>query len=108
MPVINLIATAIFFFGNRKGTFFVRWHCMQALLAQAITVAMNVVGVYWTVSILFRGHDISNNYISYMITIFLFNVAEFIATVYAAVQTRKGSHVSWWLFGPLTDLIVKA
>jgi hypothetical protein len=108
MPVINLIATAIFFFGNRKGTYFVRWHCMQALLAQAITVAMNVVGVYWTVSILFRGHDITNNYISYMITIFLFNLAEFIATVYAAVQTRKGRHVSWWLFGPLTDLIVKA
>ncbi len=107
-PVINLIATAIFYFGNRKSTHYVRWHCMQALLAQALTVGMNVVGVYWTVSVFFGSNQISNNYISYIITILIFNIAEFIATVYAAVRTRKGMHVSWWFFGPLTDLVVKA
>jgi uncharacterized membrane protein len=108
MPVINLIATAIFYFANRRSTFYVRWHCMQALLGQALTVGMNVVGVYWTVSIFYGVHQITNNYISYMITIVLFNLAEFIATVYAAVKTRKGKHVSWWFFGPLSDLLVKA
>ncbi len=108
MPVINLIATGIFFLNNRKSTHFVRWHCMQALLAQALTVGMNVVGVYWTVSIFYGTNQVTNNYIAYMITIILFNLAEFIATVYAAVKTRKGKHVLWWFFGPLTDLIVKA
>jgi hypothetical protein len=108
LPVINLIATVAFFFGNRKGTYFVRWHCMQALLAQAFTLAMNVVGVYWSVAIFFGSHHITNNYIAYIITIIVFNLAEFIATLYAAIRTRKGAHVVWWFFGPLTDLLVKA
>jgi lipopolysaccharide export LptBFGC system permease protein LptF len=96
LPVINLIATVAFFFGNRKGTYFVRWHCM------------NVVGVYWSVAIFFGSHHITNNYIAYIITIIVFNLAEFIATLYAAIRTRKGAHVVWWFFGPLTDLLVKA
>lgn len=108
MPVINLIATVIFFLANKRATYFVRWHCMQALLSQGFTFPMNVAGVYWTLSILFGSNTISNNYIAYIITIIVFNVAEFIATVYAAVQTRKGNHVEWWLFGPLTHLLVKS
>ena len=31
-----------------------------------------------------------------------------VATVYAAVATRKGRHVEWWVFGPLTDVLVRA
>jgi hypothetical protein len=107
MPVINLIATVIFFFGNRKSTFFVRWHCTQALLAQVITVGMNVVGVYWSIAVFFGTYQITNNYIAYVITILFFNLLEFIATVYAAIKTRKGRHVVWWFFGPLTDRMVK-
>ena len=92
-PVVNLIATAMFYLGNRKGRYFVRWHCMQALLSQALTVVMNAVGVYWTLSIVFGDNVVTNSYIAYLITIVLFNLLEFSATVYAAVQTRKGRHV---------------
>jgi len=108
MPVINLIATVIFFLANRRASYFVRWHCMQALLSQGFTFPMNVAGVYWTLSIVFGANTVSNSYIAYIITIIVFNLAEFIATVYAAVQTRKGNHVEWWLFGPLTHLLIKA
>ncbi|MDP1677837.1 MAG: DUF4870 domain-containing protein [Bacteroidota bacterium] len=108
LPVINLIATVIFFLANKRATHFVRWHCMQALLSQGFTFPINVAGVYWTLSILFGANIISNSYIAYIITIIVFNIAEFIATVYAAVQTRKGNHVEWWLFGPLTHLMIKS
>ena len=108
LPVINLIATAIFFLANKRATHFVRWHCMQALLSQGFTFPINVAGVYWTLSIVFGTNIISNSYIAYIITIIVFNLVEFIATVYAAVQTRKGNHVEWWLFGPLTHLLIKA
>jgi len=108
LPVINLIATTIFFLANRRASHFVRWHCMQALLSQGFTFPINVAGVYWTLSILFGSNIISNSYIAYIITIVVFNLAEFIAIVYAAVQTRKGNHVEWWLFGPLTNLLIKA
>lgn len=41
LPIINLIATLVFWSTNRRGTYFVRWHCTQALLSQIILVLMN-------------------------------------------------------------------
>ena len=108
LPIVNLIASVIFYFGNRRSAHFVRWHCTQVLAAQILTLAINVAGVYWTLGIVYGNAVVTNNYIAYIITIVLFNLVEFIATIYAAIQTRKGNHVSWWFFGPLTDVLVKA
>jgi hypothetical protein len=107
LPIINLLATLFFYFGNRKGTFFVRWHCTQALLSQVTVLCMNSAGFAWTMSIIFGEATLTNPYVAYMITVVLFNISEFIATVYAAIVTRKGQHVSFWFFGPLTALICK-
>jgi hypothetical protein len=107
LPIINLVATAIFYFGNRKGSYFVRWHCTQALVSQVTVLVMNSAGFYWTLSIIFRDAAFTNDYIAYMITIVVFNIGEFIATIYAAMETRKGRHVELWFFGPLTQTICK-
>lgn len=107
LPIINLVATAIFYFGNRKGSYFVRWHCTQALISQVTVLVMNSAGFYWTLSIIFGDKIVTNEYIAYMITIVVFNIGEFIATIYAATQTRKGRHVELWFFGPLTATICK-
>jgi len=107
LPIINLIATFIFYLGNRKGTYFVRWHCIQALFSQLFLLPFNSVGFWWTISIIFTPETITSNYIAYMITIFIFNLIEFIGTVYTAVVTRKGQHIEWWVIGGLTNLIVK-
>ena len=53
LPIINLIATLIFYIGNRKGTYFVRWHCTQALLSQLSMLFINSFGFWWTISIIF-------------------------------------------------------
>ena len=102
LPIINLIATLIFYLNNRSGTFFVRWHCLQALLSQALIVGVNSIGFSWTMTIIFGNNTLSNTYIAYIITLVVFNLIEFIATVYAAIQTRKGRHVEFWFFGLLT------
>lgn len=107
LPIINLIATFIFYMGNRKGTYFVRWHCTQALFSQVSMLFINSYGFWWTVSIIASSDTLSNNYISYMMAAVLFNLAEFIATIYTAIQTRKGIHVKWLFYGNLTDLICK-
>lgn len=107
LPIINLIATFFFFLGNRKGTYFVRWHCTQALLSQFSLLFMNSAGFWWTIAIIFREEQVSNLYIAYMFTLLFFNLTEFIATVYTAVNTRKGQHISWWFYGSLTNLICK-
>lgn len=106
LPIVNLIATFIFYLGNRKSTHFVRWHCTQALLSQVTVLVMNSIGFSWTMKIIFTDLEISNDYVGYMITVFLFNLTEIIATIYAAQQVRKGKHVHLWFFGTVTDLIV--
>ena len=107
LPIINLIATGIFWLGNRNSTPFVKWHCNQAILSQLSVLVMNSVGFWWTIDVILQNTDITSSYIAYMITIFLFNLTEFIATIYTAVQTRKGVHVKWWLYGTITDKLTK-
>lgn len=106
-PIINLIATILFFLMNRKSTYFVRWHCTQALLSQCTLLMMNSYGFWWTISIMFGPESITNKYIAYIFVILIFNISEFIATIYSAIQTRKGKHVEWWFYGTLTNLICK-
>lgn len=107
LPIINLIATLIFYLGNRNSSYFVRWHCTQALLSQLSMLFINSYGFWWTVSIIFSDEKVTNNFIAYIISAFLFNLTEFIATIYTAIQTRKGIHVEWWFYGNLTHLVCK-
>ncbi|MCF8373405.1 MAG: hypothetical protein K9H64_17435 [Bacteroidales bacterium] len=107
LPIINLIATLAFYAGNRKGTYYVRWHCTQALLSQFSLLLMNSCGFWWTIAILFGPETITNKYIAYIFTIIIYNLIEFVATIYTAMKTGKGKHVEWWLYGNLTNLICK-
>lgn len=104
LPIINLVATFLMFLSNRNKSWFIRWHSLQALLSQATIAGINGYGMYWTLSIVFSDQSLSNTYIAYLITAITFNLLEFIGTIYAAVQTRSGYHVSFWFFGPLTNL----
>ena len=108
LPIINLLATLIFYVGNRKGTYFVRWHCTQALLSQLTILFINSFGFWWTISIIFTEEIITSKYIAYMIVSLVFNLFEFIVTIFTAIQTRKGIHVEWWFYGNLTNLICKS
>jgi hypothetical protein len=69
---------------------------------------VNSYGFWWTISIIFTDENISSNYVAYMITALIFNITEFIATIFTAIKTRKGIHVEWWFYGKLTTLICKS
>jgi tryptophanyl-tRNA synthetase len=94
--------------GNRKSTFFVRWHCTQALLSQIVLLFANSYSFWWTVSILFTDEKATNYYFGYLFTVIVFNVLEIISTIYCAVQTRKGKHVEVFFFGNVTNLICRS
>ena len=107
LPIINLAATFIFYLGNRKSTYFVRWHATQALLSQFSLLFINSAAFWWTIDIIIQNSEITTPYISYMISVLIFNLGEFAITIYTAMQTRKGIHVKWWFYGELTDQICK-
>jgi uncharacterized Tic20 family protein len=108
LPIINLMATLFFYIANRKSTYFVRWHCIQALLSQLSLFVINTIGFWWTVSVLIREDEhVSNPYLAYIITVFIVNIFELAITISAAIKTRKGQHVSWWFYGSLTQMMCK-
>lgn len=107
LPIINLIATFIFFMANRKSDYFVRWHTTQALLSQILLVGFNSAGIAWLLTIIFGDKSFSSEFFAYVAVLLIVNLTEFIATIYAAIQTRKGLHVEWWLLGPFTNLFVR-
>ena len=75
LPIINLMATLFFYIANRKSTYFVRWHCIQALLSQLSLFVINSIGFWWTISVLFREDEhVSNPYLAYIITVFVVNI----------------------------------
>lgn len=106
LPIINLLATGIFYLAYKKSTPFVRWHCTQALLSQFTVFIMNSFAFGWTMNILFGSKTISDLYIGYILTAFIFNLYEVIVNMTAAVNVRKGKQVSWWFWGALTNLIM--
>ena len=108
LPIINLLATLFFYIGNRKSTYFVRWHCTQAFLSQIALLFANSYSFWWTVSILFTDEKATNYYFGYLFTVIVFNVLEIISTIYCAVQTRKGKHVEVFFFGNVTNLICRS
>jgi len=108
LPIINLLATLFFYIGNRKSTYFVRWHCTQALLSQMVLLFANSYSFWWTLSIIFTDEKATNNYFAYLFTVIVFNVLEIISTIYCAVQTRKGRHVQVFFFGNVTNLICRS
>lgn len=106
-PIINFLATFFMYLSNRSGSYFIRWHSLQALLSQGVIALLNASGIIWTMSVIFGQEKLSNSYIAFILTIVVFNLGELAGTIYAAIQTRKGQHVEFWFFGPLTDLICK-
>jgi hypothetical protein len=107
LPIINLLATFFFYLQQRKETYFIRWHCTQALISQAIVVFLNGIGLSWTLSILFGPKSFSNDYFAYLVVLVVFNIIEIATTIYTAIEVRKGRHLEWFLVGPLTNLICK-
>lgn len=107
LPILNLLATIIFFIGNKKAQPIVKWHCIQGMISQFVLFIFNSVSFWWTISILFYKEEITNNYLSYLIFVIVLNVIELISTIYTAIKVRRGQHIEWWIYGPLTNLILK-
>ena len=106
-PIVNLVATVIFWLSNRRGTYFVRWHCMQALVSQVPLFLTNCVLFWWTVRVVLGWVPLSSLYFAYLFTVVLFNVVDFVATIHTMLAVRRGRQVEWYVYGPLTHLLCK-
>lgn len=108
LPIINLTATFMFFYMNRKRTAFVRYHCYQAMFSQILIIVINSICLSWTLKIIFSDVVATDLYFGYLATVLIFNVMEYISTIAGAIEARKGKLFTLFFFGPLAYLFCSA
>ena len=106
-PILNLFACIGFYFLIRKKTPFTKFHSLQAITSQVPVILMNSAAIIWIIRILFQKAAISNEFISYVITVAIFNVIDIAYNIVAAMKARKGLLYSYALFGPLSWMLIK-
>lgn len=102
LPVINLVASIIYYFINKSKSKFVHFHALQALLSSLIVSCVNAAAVFWTVRIfLFHRLEYNDAFKGFILTVVIINVAYIIYNLIAAFQARKGRIFYMFVFGKI-------
>jgi uncharacterized Tic20 family protein len=106
LPIINLIASIVYYYVNRGKSRFVRFHTHQSLLSQFPTSLINAGLVFWSAQIwLFQNLDFPGNvFWGYFWMAVAANLLYFIYSIVAAVKARKGQFYYLIFFGRLSYL----
>lgn len=103
LPILNLLASIIYWAVNKGKGRFVRFHCHQSLWSQLPTTLINAGLVYWTIrNFVVDGMEFSDRYWAYLGVVALTNVLYFIFSLVAAVQARNGKMYYFPFFGRLS------
>lgn len=123
LPIINVIASFIFYLAKRKATYYVRWHSLQALIAQAVVMPFNSIALAWTIKIFYdpiiwtetrpnhyEAHLDENLftfpsawYFIYIFFVIVLNLFEFISLLITAIGVRNGKNIRWAVIANITD-----
>ncbi|MEQ8303478.1 MAG: DUF4870 domain-containing protein [Cyclobacteriaceae bacterium] len=103
LPIINLIASIVYFIINKGKSRFVKFHSYQSLLSQFPTTVINAVGVFWAVQIfLLDNYEVTDIFKGYVLMAVVLNLVYFIFSIVGAVKARKGLMYYFIFFGKLS------
>jgi uncharacterized membrane protein len=101
LPMINLIASFVYYFLNRRKSRFVRFHVLQSLWSQLPVTLLNGFLVFWTIRIFVLQETFTQLWFGFLFAAFLANVVYIAFSIYAAVLARKGQFYYFLFFGKL-------
>jgi len=102
LPVINLIASIIYYFLNPRKSRFIHFHSLQALISNIPTTIINWVAVIWSVAIFFREDwHVTQEFWAYLIFAGASTFIYFIINIIAAYKARQGKMYYMLLFGKM-------
>lgn len=102
LPIINLIASFVYYSFTKKKGRFVHFHVLQSLLSQIPLTLLNAYAVIKTVILIFSATtfpSFSDVFIGYLITVGVFNLIYIIFSAIAAVKAYKGRMYYFIFFG---------
>jgi uncharacterized Tic20 family protein len=104
LPIINLIASFIYYIVNKNKGRFVLFHVYQSLFTQVLISLMNASVIYWFIHIIFIRNDeyFNDEFVAYFFTVVAFNLIYFIISIIGAVKARKGKFYYIIFFGKLS------
>lgn len=103
LPILNLLASIIYWTVNKGKGRFVRFHCLQSLWSQLPTTLLNAGLFYWTIrNFVVDGMEFNEQYWAYLALVAVTNLLYFIFSIVAAVQARNGKMYYFLFFGRLS------
>lgn len=100
LPIINLIASIIYYYTNKTNSRFVRFHTYQAMISQLPLTLLNAVCVGWALRIFISASlSVTPTFIGYALMLAVANLVYFIFGIISAVKASKGRMYYYWIFG---------
>ena len=90
IPLVNLIASVIYFLVNRKSSPFTAFHSLQALLTHVPVVLLNAGAVGWLIGILVSQAGFHAGYFWYLFFTVLVNISYMVWSIVALIHAHKG------------------
>lgn len=105
LPIVNLIASVVYFYINRRKSRFVLFHSFQALISQIPVTILNASAVFWGIRIAFSEYwTFTPTFKGFLFAVAAANLAYFVFGIIAAVKARKGRMYYYWFFGKIAYL----
>jgi uncharacterized membrane protein len=103
LPLINLIASIIYYYINRKNSKFVAFHSLQSLLSQVPVSILNAGVIGWGIGLLVAENPETNiwPFLGYVFFAAAVNILYIVLSIVALVQANKGRFYYMPYFGRL-------
>lgn len=99
LPILNLVASVVYYYVNREKGKFVQFHMLQSLYSQIPVSLLNSGLVAWTIVNLVKEYDFTSIFWGYLIMTAAADLVYFIFSLVGAVRARKGLFYYFVFFG---------
>jgi len=90
LPLINLVASAIYFGVNARSSRFVAFNAFQSLTSQIFIAVINAIALAWIIAILAGGAIFPASFFTYLALAGILNILYLVFSVVAMVRARRG------------------
>jgi uncharacterized membrane protein len=103
LPLVNLVASVVYYAVNRKSSKFVAFHALQSLLSQVPVSLLNAGVVGWGIGLLVKGDTTQGlwPFLGYVFFAAAVNILYLVFSIVALLQANKGRFYYLPFFGRL-------
>lgn len=105
MPIINFVASVIYYFCRRKSTYPVRWHAMNILVTQLLLSIVNSFVWYSLWQLMWNEWSFSDGLAAFYVLAGLLNLGVVVFCVVCCIRAKRGKEVDCLLVSPLSHLL---